>query len=458
MIERAKKNKAILFFEILFNIGSLALLFLIVWFISYRYNLVTPFLYKKGTALLVFIYSVLYVLFSSIYDGHNIGHLRVSEIIYSQFLSILVVNVIAFLQICLIDRRVVEIMPLIILTGIDLLFIIIWAYWCNKRFQKRNVTQNMIIVYAHSMPQDLVLKMKAYDYKFKVTEIVSEEIGYQAIVKKIGASKGIAICKVSPILRKKLMKYCFEHSISCYIIPDTADIILRGAEAINLLDTPLFLCNNGEISLVESFLKRCFDIFIAALLLILTSPIILLTAVFIKLEDRGPVFFRQKRLTIGGRTFWVIKFRSMVTDAEKDGVARLAKENDARITRVGKIIRRLRIDELPQMLNILKGEMSLVGPRPERPEIFEQYKINMKEFEYRLRVKAGLTGYAQVLGRYNTTPYDKLMYDMMYIEQYTFFLDLKLILMTVKIIFMPESTTGIDDNAVTAEKNAKKEE
>ena len=187
---------------------------------------------------------------------------------------------------------------------------------------------------------------------------------------------------------------------------------------------------------------------LSALGCIVTSPIMLITALCIKLYDGGPVFYTQDRLTRDGKVFKVYKFRSMKTDAEKDGVARLAGEHDDRITPVGRVIRKVRIDELPQLLNILKGDMSIVGPRPERPELAAENEKIMPEFRYRLKVKAGLTGYAQVLGKYNTTPYDKLRLDLMYIEQYSLLLDIKLILMTIKILFIPESTEGVkDDNS-----------
>ena len=137
-------------------------------------------------------------------------------------------------------------------------------------------------------------------------------------------------------------------------------------------------------------------------------------------------------------------------DAEKDGIARLSAEGDVRVTPVGKIIRRTRIDELPQLFNILKGDMSLVGPRPERPQIAEEYRQYMPEFDYRLKVKGGLTGFAQIYGKYNTTPYDKLKLDLMYIENYSFRLDLKLILVTLKVIFMKESTEGVAEGQITA--------
>ena len=180
----------------------------------------------------------------------------------------------------------------------------------------------------------------------------------------------------------------------------------------------------------------------------------LITAIAIKLYDRGPVFYKQKRLTKDQKVFEIIKFRSMRVDAEKDGVARLATENDDRITPVGKIIRKLRIDELPQLFNILGGSMSVVGPRPERPEIFEQYEKTMPEFALRLQVKAGLTGYAQVYGKYNTPPYDKVQMDLEYIAKQSVWEDIKLMLLTFKILFMPDSTEGVEAGQVTAERSS----
>ena len=207
------------------------------------------------------------------------------------------------------------------------------------------------------------------------------------------------------------------------------------------------LLRNKGIASESLALKRCVDILLSGCLLLLFSPVMLITALAIKVCDRGPVFYRQERLTLEGKIFRIYKFRSMRIDAEKDGVARLATMHDERITAVGKWIRRWRLDELPQLLNVLKGEMSMVGPRPERPEIAAEYQSWMPEFSYRLKVKAGITGYAQILGRYDTTPYDKLLLDLMYIEGYSLFLDIKLILMTLKVLFWPESSAGIKDGA-----------
>ena len=182
-----------------------------------------------------------------------------------------------------------------------------------------------------------------------------------------------------------------------------------------------------------------------------------MTAIAVKLYDGGPVLYKQVRCTTNGRQFRILKFRSMRMDAEEDGVARLASKKDSRITPVGKFIRKVRLDELPQLFNIIKGDMSFIGPRPERPEIIAQYLEVMPEFVYRMKVKAGLAGYAQVYGKYNTTPYDKLKLDLAYIENYSVWLDLKLMLLTLKVLLWPDSTEGVEADQITAMKKEQEE-
>ena len=236
------------------------------------------------------------------------------------------------------------------------------------------------------------------------------------------------------------------------MMPKVSDVLVKGSDQLHLFDTPILLTREYSLKIEQRLIKRLIDLFCSIVLLIIASPFMLTTAIIIKLYDGGPVLYKQIRCTRDAREFYILKFRSMRVDAEKDGVARLASRNDSRITPIGKFIRAVRIDELPQLFNILKGDMSFVGPRPERPEIIAQYTEEMPEFTFRMKVKAGLAGYAQVYGKYNTTPYDKLKLDLTYIENYSVWLDLKLMLLTIKILFKPESTEGIDDNQTTAAK------
>ncbi|MDR0963208.1 MAG: sugar transferase, partial [Clostridium sp.] len=242
-----------------------------------------------------------------------------------------------------------------------------------------------------------------------------------------------------------LLKFCYAKSIRIYTTPKITDVILLGAEELHLFDTPILLTREYRLTMEQRFIKRVLDITVSLVLLLVTSPIMLITALCIKFHDGGSVLYKQTRCTRDEKHFLILKFRSMQLDAEKDGVARLSTKNDERITPIGRIIRKVRIDELPQLINILKGEMSFVGPRPERPEIIAKNMKSMPEFAYRMKVKAGLAGYAQIYGKYNTDPYDKLRLDLRYIEKYSILLDLKLMLLTLKILFSSDSTEGVDE-------------
>ena len=205
----------------------------------------------------------------------------------------------------------------------------------------------------------------------------------------------------------------------------------------------MHLIKDRTMSLESLIVKRLFDIFFSVLFLLLTLPLTAIVALIIKLYDRGPIFFKQKRLTRNCEEFDILKFRSMIVDAEKDG-AQFTVPNDDRITPIGKFIRATRIDEIPQFINVLKGEMSIVGPRAERVENYEAYTKELPEFNYRTKVKAGITGYAQIYGRYNTSYEDKLRMDIYYIENFSLLNDIKLILSTVKVLFSAEATEGFE--------------
>ena len=291
--------------------------------------------------------------------------------------------------------------------------------------------------------------------RYQIKNIVHIDAGLEQIKQMIPSYDAVVICDVPSSIRNLILKYCYGKGIRVYMTPKISDILVRSAEDMTLFDTPLIMARNGQISIEQAFLKRILDIIIAGTTV---GRVRVMTndrgkqvkEAAIKLQDGGPVIYRQRRLTLNGHVFYVYKFRSMTMDAEKDGIARLACIDDNRITPIGAIIRKIRFDELPQLFNILKGDMSIVGPRPERPEIAEQYEKEMPEFHYRLRVKAGLTGYAQIFGKYNTTPYDKLKLDLHYIQNYSFMLDIKLIIQTVKILFMKDSTEGVAQNQTTA--------
>ena len=241
------------------------------------------------------------------------------------------------------------------------------------------------------------------------------------------------------------------HDVPVYTIPRIGDVIMSGAKRMHMFHLPILQVGRYRPTPEQAIIKRAFDLAVSAAALVVLSPTLLVTALAVKLCDGGPVFYKQERLTRNGRVFEILKFRSMRVDAEHDGVARLSGgEHDPRVTAVGRVIRRLRIDELPQLLNVLRGDMSVVGPRPERPEIAAEYERELPEFRLRLQVKAGLTGYAQVYGKYNSTPKDKLKMDLMYIARPSLIEDLRICFATVKILFLPESTEGVETGQTTA--------
>ncbi len=422
-----------------------------VWQNYYNYSpeLRTDTLWRRGNVLLMLIYMLIYIVFSRLVNAYKVGSLKISGLVLSQMLAILMSNFVIYFMISLIRRGFLSLLPLFGLTMFDVAAAIIWCIVSKKVYAHIYPPKRMIIVYGSTAARDLVQKMSMRVDKYIICSSISISVPLDEIKKQIVGFDGLIICDIPAEIRNKLLKYAYEKSIRTYINPKISDIILKGCDEIHVFDTPLYLSRNIGFTFEEKIIKRTIDIVLSLICVIVSSPIMLVCALLIKLYDRGPVFYKQVRLTRDGREFYVYKFRSMIENAESDGKARLASEKDDRITPIGHFMRKVRFDELPQFLNVLKGDMSFVGPRPERPEIAKEYERHMPEFSYRLKVKAGLTGYAQVLGKYNTTPYDKLKLDLMYIEQYSLLLDLRIMLQTIKILFTPESTEGVGEEEFT---------
>lgn len=376
------------------------------------------------------------LLFSNVFGGLKTGYLRRTDTFYSQSLSMFCVNTVAYFQISLIERHFSQLVPMLLLTLIDIAILPVWIIVTNKLYFSLFPPRKLVIIYGERAAAELVKKMSRRVDKYMICESVSADHSLKDMQTAIDKYEGVILCDMPGQLRNDILKYCFEKKIRVYVAPKISDIIIRGAEDIRLFDTPLLLCRNSGLTLEQRFVKRLFDLLFSIIVGIIFLPISIIIALLIKLEDGGSVLYKQKRLTLDDRIFYVYKFRSMIPNAELHG-AQLATDNDNRITKVGRILRKFRLDEIPQILNILKGDMSVVGPRPERPELAHKYEKYIPEFDFRLRVKAGLTGYAQVTGLYDTSPYDKLKMDMMYIEQYSLLLDLRIIMMTIKTMIFP---------------------
>ena len=408
--------------------------------------------WDRGNWAVIGMYGLILFFFTQVFGGYRIGYNRITEMVLSNYIAVVCTNIIEYFQLCMIMNDYVLVYPLAALMVAELVFIVPYVYFVRKLYVQMYPPRKMLVVYGDYPPDNFVSKINTRKDKYDVCGTVSYTIGYEKLFKMIHKYQGVVIVDVPAQTRNDIMKYCYQESIRTYVAPKISDVILRGAEDIHMFDTPLLLSRNQGLMITQRFWKRTMDIVLSLIGLAIVAPFMVITAVIINLTDGGPVFYTQKRLTRDGKEFDILKFRSMRCDSEEQLGARLAMKDDDRITPIGKFIRRIHFDEIPQILNILKGDMSIVGPRPERQEIQDQYTQSIPEFPLRLKVKAGLTGYAQVYGRYNTTPYDKVKMDIAYIENYSLWMDIRLIMMTLKVLFQKENSEGVDSNQTTAMK------
>lgn len=425
-------------------------------YFSYPIRIRLP-LWNRGNILLIVIYAVILILLNKMYGGMKIGYYRNAEVIFSQIFALLAVNVITYFQNSVMSLYLLPIGPTAYMTVLQAVSAILWTVIATFIYKNIFAPRKLLVVYGERPVDDILQKFSSRKDKYSIEKCINISEGVGAVcLEATERYDAVVIWDIDVETRNEIMKFCYGKNIRVYIMPHISDVILKGSDMLNLFDTPIFLTREYVLTMDERFLKRMIDLVCALILAVISSPIMLITAIAVKLYDGGPVFYNQIRVTRDNKEFKIMKFRSMRVDAEKDGVARLASKNDNRITPIGKFIRKVRIDELPQLFNIIKGDMSFIGPRPERPEIIKQYMEEMPEFAFRTKVKAGLAGYAQVYGKYNTTPYDKLKLDLTYIENYSLWLDIKLMLLTLKILFSPESTEGVDEKQTTAMKKEEK--
>ena len=423
--------------------------FALCWYLYYAKHIASPF-YAKGDYLVMALFFVLFVIFGRVYDAFLMSMQRISEIVYAQFLAVAVSDFIMYIVIWLLSKHLPNILPGVAALIGQVILAAVWAYNAHHAYFKIFPPQATAVIYDTRHGMEKLIGKYGLDTKYKVVLTATAD----ECIANLAMLDGVSTVFMSGIHshdRNVILKYCVENNIGIFVIPRIGDTIMSGAYPMHMFHLPMLKVGRYHPQPEYLFIKRLLDIVISAVALVVLSPIFLVTAIAIKVTDHGPVFYKQIRLTKDGKEFGILKFRSMRVDAEKDGVARLSSgEHDDRITPVGRVIRACRIDELPQLLNILRGELSIVGPRPERPEIAAQYCEEMPEFSLRLQAKAGLTGYAQIYGKYNTTPYDKLVMDLMYIAHPNIVEDLKIMFATVKILFMPESTEGVSEGQTTA--------
>lgn len=442
-------------------------IFAVLWYNYYANRELTEmrkyfrrfYFWRRGHWVILLLYALVFVLFMKVLGGFRVGYLRAFDVLYSQILSVCATNTVEYLQLALIARwkflRFFS--PFLVLSAFQIYVGVLWIVAMRGIYSWMYPPHEMLLIYGDISPNSLIHKLQSRGDKYRVKKTINLREGIEAILQTIPQYESVIIGDIPSHERNLFLKFCFEHDVRCYCVPKISDIMIISSSEIDLFDTPLLLFRNQGLTLGQSFFKRLMDIAIAVIGLVVASPIMAIIAFAVKLYDGGPVFYKQERLTKDSQTFHIYKFRSMIIESERRG-ARLASAHDDRITPVGRVIRRLHFDELPQLFNVLVGDMSFVGPRPEREEITEEYERSIPQFRFRLKMKAGLTGYAQVYGKYNTVPYDKLKLDLTYIENYSLWLDIKLMMLTVKILFQKEKSEGIDDSQKTAlKKDALKE-
>ncbi len=395
----------------------------------------------KGYLVFVFLYLVVFLAFASTYRCFNIGTMRYRELLFTYILSSFLTNFIFYFILSLTAKQLLVVAPIGIMTLAQWLAASLLYYGADRLYYALYPARQSIVICSKDKHETAVFrKIDSMKERHTINMLVTEALSAEALKRCMEPYSTVFMGDISRELRLDLTEYCFEQNKRLFVLPTVEDIIFHNAHETIVGDSLVYQCKNHTFTSEQAAVKRLMDIGISLFGIIVTSPIMLIAALIIKLQDGGPVFFTQVRYTRNYQKFTLLKFRSMIEDAEKDG-AQFTKPGDSRITPFGRFMRATRIDELPQFFNILHGEMTLVGPRAERTENVDFYCERMPEFRYRMKVKAGLTGYAQIYGKYNTNFEDKLKLDMLYIENCSIMLDLQLIFMTFKVLFMSEEST-----------------
>ncbi|MBR0139213.1 MAG: sugar transferase [Firmicutes bacterium] len=433
----------------LVNLTLLTLVFFKIWNAEYSKTIASVF-YIKGELLMAGLFAFLYLNLNRTYDGYRLSISRISELFYSQALAIGIADTSMYVVTFLLNKGFPALQPFLTILLLQVLISLLWCIAAKRWYYSTHPPKGSLLIYDHPTNIDKYLQAgsesRAFyiDRKIKAGEYLKDPSVLDGI-------EAVFMAGVPSHERNIILKRCVDEDVPVYLVPRVGDMLMYSSKEVHMLHLPIMAVHGYAPTWEYLVIKRIFDIVASLMGLIVLSPVFLATAIAIKSYDGGPVFYKQTRLTQNGRLFEVLKFRSMIVDAEKHSGARLSSgEKDDRITPPGRVIRKFRIDELPQLINILRGDMSVVGPRPERPEIAAEYEKTLPAFRLRLKAKAGLTGYAQVYGKYNTTPYDKLQMDLLYQAHPSIVQDLRIIFATVKILFMPESTEGIEEGQTNA--------
>lgn len=452
-----KLDKSIfLLLKLIVYVGLMAVFFLIM---SIENPPILILSRTMGSTLLTF--SIVGLLFLKIYGNYDIGRRKSKPIIYSLFLAIVFTDLVTYVELMIMNTITPSIYALefgslgwLLLTmAVQLVVIILAAYGGNAFYFYVHEPESCCIITSSKDSLARVIRgINKYKKQYRIKHIINYR--KKNLYEMIDEVQAVFICDIPVSERQEIINYCYENRKNIYFTPEIADIVESNAEKYLLDDISVFNYNVKSLTLEQRFMKRMMDIILAIVFGILSSPIWIVSAIMIKAYDHGSILFKQKRATLNGKVFWVYKFRTMKEHVENRSVTK----DDDRITPPGRILRKIRMDELPQLLNILKGEMSFVGPRPEMMENVEAYTEELPEFKYRLRVKAGLTGYAQIAGKYNTSPKDKLMMDLLYIENYSIWKDIQYLFQTAIVLLKSDSTEAFEQEIETLYEGFEEEE
>ena len=399
----------------------------------------------------------------AIYGGYDVGRKKSKPIISSMTLGCICTDLVTYLQLQIMNVNPqnnttlklfgTDFVYLLICILLQTLFLTIMVRTGNRIYFRIHQPKACLLIVGEDADETALReKIGRYRLQWHVRDVASWHD--ENLKQRIENAEVVFMADVPGEVRMNLMKACYDLHRDVLCKAQLQDIMLSNARPAIVDDAAFLSMEFNKSSLYQRFLKRTGDIVLSALALIVFSPFILLFSLCIKMEDGGSVIFRQSRLTADGREFTIRKFRTMKPHSEDEHFQTSITVDDPRITKVGSFLRRYRLDEIPQFYNILIGDMSLVGPRPEMMANVERYKMELPSFVYREKMKAGLTGYAQIEGRYNTSAEDKLMLDLMYIESFSIWLDIKLLLRTFTILTKKDSTQGFRKEAEQKQANA----
>lgn len=342
----------------------------------------------------------------------------------------------------------------ILIAHLFLILIMVFYKMMYLHFTKGNIVGCVLLIGDEENIDKLKGKIKHPLLKDTTITHIKSDVPIKKIDSYIQQVDYVVLCpEISKEKKSKIIYHSMEYNKHVYVIPSLYELLLQRSHATPLDDTLVMSIKPFGLSWDQVFIKRSFDVIFSILLLIVLAPLLFLVSLIIKLEDpKGTIIYKQKRLGKHDYPFVIYKFRSMVQGAESKTGPILASENDSRITRVGKFLRSARIDELPQLFNVLKGDMSLVGPRPEREFFIKKLRKKHYHYSYRNTVKPGITGYAQIMGKYSTEADDKLRFDLFYIRNYSFWLDITILLKTLIVLTDKSKAEG----AVSYKKNKKR--